>query len=227
MDKKDIGILIACEFSGRVREEFIKLGFTNTWSCDLLDTEIQSNPGRHIKGDVLDWIDLDWKLIIAFPPCTDLAASGAKHFERKRKNGQQQKSIDFFMEFTEYENTKYWAIENPVGIMSNVYRKPDQIIQPFWFGDNARKTTCLWLNNLPKLVPTEMVSLTEDNFYVQPDGRKRDKSMSNLTKKDRAKNRSRTFSGIAKAMATQWGEFIYNELNELEKDEKSNKGENK
>lgn len=193
-------VLISCEFSGIVREAFRAKGH-DAWSCDLLPTEIPSP--YHIQGDVLSILNDGWDLLIAFPPCTHLAVSGAVWFEQKRKDGRQQQGIDFFMEFTK-TSIPLVAIENPVGIMSTKYRKPDQIIQPFWFGHEAQKKTCLWLTGLPKLVPTNMVDRGE--IWVTKDGKKRGGAwtMCLTPSPDRWKIRSRTFPGIAAAMADQW-----------------------
>jgi hypothetical protein len=197
-------VLIACEFSGHVREEFRKLGH-DAWSCDLLPTEIA---GQHIQGDVRPFLDMDWDLIIAHPPCTDLAVSGAKHFARKIADGSQQRSIDFFLDFTEVKCPRV-CIENPIGIMSTIYRKPDQIIHPWQFGDEFEKTTCLWLKGLPKLIPTDIVDKGE--FVTLKSGKKLPKWYSNAPKpKDglpRGLYRSRTSFGIAKAMAEQWSKL--------------------
>jgi hypothetical protein len=144
-------VLVACEFSGIVRDAFRSRGH-DAWSCDLLSTERE---GPHIQGDVLRHLDDGWDLVIAHPPCTDLAVSGARYFEEKRKSGAQQKSIEFFMAFTKLRCK--WAIENPIGIMSRLYRKPDQIIQPWQFGHPESKATCLWLSGLPLLQPTKIL----------------------------------------------------------------------
>ena len=141
-------VLVACEFSGIVRDAFKAKGH-DAWSCDLLPTEI---PGQHIQGDVLDILNDGWDLMIAHPPCTDLCSSGARWFAEKRKDGRQQESINFFMLLVIAPVEKI-AVENPVGIMSTIYRKPDQIIQPWQFGHGETKATCLWLKNLPKLTP--------------------------------------------------------------------------
>ncbi len=180
-------VLAACEESGTVREAFAKLG-CDAWSCDILPSRI---PGQHYQGDVLEIINEDWDLIIAFPPCTDLSVSGAKWFAEKRADGRQQKSIDFFMQFTNLK-CPLVAIENPIGIMSTLYRKPDQIIQPWQFGHGETKATCLWLKGLPKLQPTNIVDGREARIHRMPPG------------PERAKERSKTFSGIANAMADQW-----------------------
>jgi hypothetical protein len=147
-------------------------------------------------------------MIIAFPPCTHLAVSGAAWFEAKRKDGRQQQGIDFFMKFTNTKCDKV-AIENPVGIMSNHYRKPDQIIQPFMFGDEASKKTCLWLKGLPELVPTNIVGTGEKVTYAS--GKSMPKWYAEAYKlppAQRSKLRSKTFDGIAKAMADQWGSLV-------------------
>lgn len=230
-----MNVLVACEESQAVCKEFRKKGH-NAYSCDILDCS-GGHPEWHIKGDVLPlingvctFITMDgqehrvsekWDMIIAFPPCTDLAVSGARHFEKKRADGRQQASIEFFTAFLTARCSKI-AIENPVGIISGEYireyfpylakeyglpRKPDQIIQPYFFGDPHRKTTCLWLKNLPPLVPTNIVEPTLVQ-YTCKDGRKVtfDSSyMASAKKGERGKQRSKTFPGIAKAMAEQWG----------------------
>jgi hypothetical protein len=195
-------ILVACEESGIVTKAFIERGFINTYSCDILPTS-GAYPGHHLQQDVIPLLKEKWDMIIAFPPCTHLAVSGAAWFEQKRKDGRQQQGIDFFMQFTNLDCPKV-AIENPVGIMSNIYRKPDQIIQPYEYGDKASKKTCLWLKGLPKLKSTEIV---EPEFYIYKDGRKDPTwhfSSIGLSSKERSKARSKTFPGIAKAMAQQW-----------------------
>lgn len=201
-----MNVLIACEESQRVCIEFRKKGHF-VFSCDIEECS-GGHPEWHIKEDVLrilngecgfttqngdDWIfPRKWDLIIAFPPCTHLAVSGARYFEQKRKDGRQQQGIDFFMEFIKADCEKI-AIENPIGIMSTHYRKPDQIIQPWMFGHGETKATCLWLKNLPKLEPTNIVDGREQRIWRTPPG------------PERAKERSKTFPGIAKAMAEQWG----------------------
>jgi hypothetical protein len=184
-------VLVACEYSGVVRNEFAKLGH-DAWSCDLLSTEI---PGNHYQCDIKDvtWWSYKWDLIIAHPPCTDLASSGARWFPEKIKSGSQQKSIDFFMYFVDEIDCPKICIENPIGIMSTVYRKPDQIIQPWQFGHGETKATCLWLKGLPLLQPTDVVSGREQRVHNM------------APSPDRWKERSRTYLGIAKAMAEQWG----------------------
>lgn len=201
-----MNVLIACEESQRVCIEFRNKGHL-AFSCDIEECS-GGHPEWHIKEDVLrilngecgfttqngdDWIfPCKWDLIIAFPPCTHLAVSGARYFEQKRKDGRQQQGIDFFMEFAKADCEKI-AIENPIGIMSTHYRKPDQIIQPWMFGHGETKATCLWLKNLPKLEPTNIVEGREQRIWRMPPG------------PERAKERSKTYEGIAKAMANIWG----------------------
>ena len=158
-------------------------------SCDLLPTD---KPGPHYQGDVFDIINDGWDLMIAHPPCTHLAVSGARHFEAKRKDGRQQEAINFFMALANSPIERY-AIENPVCIISTVWRKPDQIIQPWQFGHGETKATCLWLKNLTPLKPTDVVDGREQRIHKMPPG------------PNRWKERSTTFQGIADAMAAQWG----------------------
>jgi site-specific DNA-cytosine methylase len=201
-------VLIACEFSGTVREAFSKLGH-DAWSCDIEPTDIA---GKHYQGDVLDILNDGWDMLIAFPPCTHLAVSGARHFQQKRKDGRQQQGIDFFMQMINAQVDRI-SVENPVGIMSSVYQKPTQIIQPWQFGHEAQKTTCLWLKNLPLLKHTNVVS--KGDFYITPTGKKMPAWMSDPVGADGKKLaygsveikkvRNKTFQGIADAMADQWG----------------------
>lgn len=179
-------VLIGCEESQAVCIEFRKLGH-EAYSCDLLHCS-GGHPEWHIIGDALEAAAGDWGLKIGFPPCDHLAVSGARWFEEKRKDGRQQAGIDFFLKMSEL----YDAIENPIGIMSTIYRKPDQIIQPWQFGHGETKSTCLWLKGLPLLKPTNIVDGREQNIWKMPPSA------------DRAKLRSKTFPGIAKAMAEQW-----------------------
>ena len=214
-----MNVLVACEESQRVCTAFREKGH-NAFSCDILPCS-GGHPEWHIQGDVLKVLNPQllqvgnsqykygiefytnngqdfhtilgkWDLIIAFPPCTHLAVSGARYFEQKRKDGRQQQGIDFFMKFTKADCERI-AIENPIGIMSTHYRKPDQIIQPWMFGHGETKATCLWLKNLPKLEPTNIVDGREQRIWRMPPG------------PERAKERSKTYEGIAKAMADQWG----------------------
>lgn len=184
--------LIACEFSGIVRDAFIDRGH-EAWSCDLLPTE---RHGNHIIADkdlhLLDIIDKGkWDMLLAFPPCTHLASSGARWFEAKRQSGEQEQAINLFLAIANAPVHRI-VIENPIGIMSSKYRKPDQIIQPWQFGHGETKSTCLWLKNLPKLTPTDIVNGRHARVHLEPPG------------PDRWKNRSRTLKGIASAMADQW-----------------------
>lgn len=179
-------VLVACEFSGVVRDAFTAMGH-DAMSCDLLDTE---NPGKHFKGDVLRILDIGWDLMRAHPPCTHLAVSGARWF--KDKQAERLDAIQFFMRLA-LSNIPKTCIENPISIMSTVYRKPDQIIQPWQFGHGETKATCLWLKGLPLLKPTNIVEGREAKVHKCPPG------------PDRWKIRSRTYQGIADAMASQWG----------------------
>jgi len=202
-------ILVACEESQAVTIELRKLGH-EAFSCDLLPCS-GSYPEWHIQGDALQQLYKDWEMLIAFPPCTDLAVSGAMHFERKRQDGSQQKSIEFFMEFVNAPIEKI-AIENPIGIMSKIYRKPNQIIQPYQFGDKAQKSTCLWLKNLPNLQPTDIVEKGDFFEWIDSKTGKKKKQplwyyealIKSKTPEERRTLRSKTFPGIAKAMAEQW-----------------------
>lgn len=222
-----MNILLACEESQAVTIELRKLGH-NAFSCDIQPCS-GGHPEWHINQDVLpilngssddfycrvdfftengDWHLLPWKwdMIIAFPPCTDLAGSGARHFERKRANGSQRKSIEFFCKFL-YADCERIVIENPVGIISGDYikkhfpdlaekydlpRKPTQIVQPYEHGHGETKATCLWLKNVPKLIPTNIVEGREQRIWKMAPG------------PNRAKERSKTYPGIARAMANQW-----------------------
>lgn len=191
-------VLIACEYSGAVRDAFLAQGH-DAMSCDLLPTDVA---GPHYQGDLFDVIDYPWDLMIAHPPCTDLAVSGAAWFAAKRMDGRQQASASFFMALARRsEHIKHVAIENPICIMSSLWRKPDQIIQPWMFGHPESKATCLWLKNLPPLAETNNVhthfkSLPKNQqqriHYLPPS-------------EDRWKERSKTFAGVAEAMASQWG----------------------
>lgn len=196
-------ILIACEESDEVRSRFEAYGF-DAWSCDL---QPNRNPkAKHYQGNVFDIINDGWDAMIAFPPCTDLAVSGAAYFQKKQKDGTQQKSIDFFMRIAN-ANIKHIAIENPVGIMSKVWRKPDQIIHPYYFGDEARKKTCLWLKNLPKLIHVKECNLFEHQSTWVSEGKIVNGYPAWMFNSDK-KHRSKTFPGIAQAMADQWSVAI-------------------
>ena len=189
-------VLIACEFSGVVREAFAKKGHY-AMSCDLLPTDI---PGNHYQGDVFDIINDGWDLMIAHPPCTHLAVSGAAWFKQKIADGRQQQGIDFFMKLANSDIPKI-CVENPVSIMSTKWRKPEQIVHPYMFGHKETKATCLWLKGLDKLsdtnnLKTETLALPKNErmrlHYLPPSI-------------DRGKLRSITYQGIADAMANQWG----------------------
>ncbi len=196
-------ILIACEESQAVTKEFRRLGH-EAFSCDILPCS-GGHPEWHIQGDVLPELKKNWDMIIAFPPCTHLAVSGAAWFEQKRKDGRQQQGIDFFMLFANSKCPRV-AIENPVGIMSTVWRKPDQIIQPYQFGEPFSKKTCLWLKGLPLLTPTKIVDKGEQTKFAS--GTSMPKWYADAWKlppAERSIVRSKTFPGIAKAMAEQWG----------------------
>lgn len=193
-------VLVACETSGAVRNRFRELGH-NAFSCDLLPSE--DNSPFHLQVDLFGghFNFRNFDLLIAHPPCTDLAVSGARWFPAKRADGRQQKSIEFFMRIVNLPVPRI-AIENPIGIMSRLYRKPDQIIQPWQFGHPESKATCLWLKNLPPLEPTRLM--------VKPDcGYWENQTPSGQNKlgpsPDRWKIRSKTYDGIASAMANQWG----------------------
>lgn len=179
-------VLIACEFSGIVRQAFKAKGH-DAWSCDILPTEIL---GQHIQDDVIKHLSDGWDLMIAHPPCTHLAVSGARWFKEKEK--EQQEALLFVIKLLNAPISRI-ALENPIGIISTRIRKPDQIIQPYQFGDPYMKTTCLWLKNLYLLNPTNIVAGREQKCWKEHPG------------PDRWKNRSRTYHGIAKAMAEQWG----------------------
>lgn len=196
-------VLIACEESQAVCKEFRKLGH-EAYSCDIIPCS-GGHPEWHIQGNVLVMLAehvngvYTWDMVIAFPPCTHLTVSGARWFKEKQADGRQQAGIDFFMEFTKL--TIPWAIENPIGIMSRHYRKPDQIIQPWQFGHGETKATCLWLNRLPCLEPTDIVEGREQRIWNMTD--EHGKKLGWNTDEIKAM-RSKTYPGIAKAMAEQW-----------------------
>lgn len=181
-------VLIACEYSGRVRDAFIAFGH-DALSCDLLPTE---QPGPHHQGDVRDLLGDGWDLLIAHPPCTDLAVSGARHFAAKIADGRQGRALDFVRELLSAPIPRI-ALENPVSVISTHVRRPDQVIQPWQFGHGETKATCLWLKGLPTLQPTNVVAGREARVHRMPPS------------PDRWKERSRTYPGIAAAMAQQWG----------------------
>jgi hypothetical protein len=191
-------VLVACEYSGRVRDAFTRMGHF-AMSCDLLPSDA---PGLHYQGDVTDILGQGWDIMIAHPPCTHLAVSGAKHFAAKRQSGVQQEALDFVRLLLNAPIPKI-ALENPVSIISSEIRKPDQIVQPYMFGHQATKTTCLWLKGLPHLTPTNMVDKGER--HVTKSGKSLPKWYNLPPGPDRWKIRSATFQGIADAMAAQWG----------------------
>lgn len=218
-----LNVLVACEYSGTVRDAFINLGH-KAMSCDLLDTDV---PGPHYKGDVFDIINEGWDIMVAHPPCTYLAVSGARWFYHpddhkldvkdrrphpKYPNREQDRdnAIIFFKKLYN-SNIPMIAIENPVGVMSTAFRKPDQIIHPWQFGESASKTTCLWLKNLPKLQPTDIVD--KGDFVTYKSGVRMPKWYAeaiSLEPNERMKVRSKTFQGIADAMAKQYSEYAKN-----------------
>jgi site-specific DNA-cytosine methylase len=183
-----VRVLVACEYSGVVRDAFIAHGH-DAMSCDLLPTE---QPGPHYQGDVRDVLGDGWDLMIAHPPCDHLAVSGARWFPEKRADGRQQAAVEFFL-LLAAANIPRVCIENPVGIMSTQFRKPDQIVQPWQHGHGETKATCLWLKGLPLLTPSNIVSGREGRIWKMPPS------------PTRWKDRSRTYQGIADAMASQWG----------------------
>lgn len=182
-------VLVACEFSGTVRDAFAARGF-DAWSCDLLPTE---KPGQHIQGDVLDVLNDGWDLMIGHPPCTHLAVSGAAWFKYKEK--EQAEALGFVRRLMDAPIQRI-AIENPISVISTRIRKPDQIVQPWQFGHGETKATCFWLKKLPTLQPTDIVEGREQRLHKLPPS------------PDRWKIRSKTYQGIADAMAKQWGDFI-------------------
>jgi site-specific DNA-cytosine methylase len=185
-----VRVLVACEFSGTVRRAFAARGH-DAWSCDILPSE---DGGQHLQGDVRRVLGMGWDLMIAHPPCTHLAVSGARWFKDKRD--QQAEALQFVRDLLAAPIPRI-ALENPVSIISSRIRKPDQTIQPWMFGHGEVKATCLWLKNLPKLKPTNIVEGREARIHRMPPG------------PDRWKERSRTFAGIAEAFADQWGrEFM-------------------
>lgn len=189
-------VLIGCECSGTVRDAFLERGH-NAISCDLKPSK---RPGPHYKGDVRDIINGGWDLAIFHPDCTHLAVSGARWFYKKEK--EQKEALDF-VRLLMSANIPRIAIENPVSIISTHIRKPDQIVQPWMFGDPHTKTTCLWLKNLPLLKPTNIVS--KGKRHVTKSGKSLPEWYNLPPSEDRAEIRAKTFEGFARAMAEQWG----------------------
>ena len=188
-------VLVACEFSGIVRDAFKRRGH-DALSCDLLPTE---TPGNHYEGDIRDILSEEWDLMIAHPPCTHLAVSGARYFKNKRI--EQADALEFVRMLMDAPIPKI-CIENPVSVISTRIRKPDQIVQPYMFGHPESKKTCLWLKNLPKLTATELLELPKAGVWLNQTKSGQNKL---APSPDRWKNRSRTYTGIADAMAQQWG----------------------
>lgn len=181
-------VLIGCEYSGVVRDAFTALGH-DAMSCDLLPTDA---PGSHYEGDIRDVLDYPWDMAVFHPPCTHQSVSGSRHFEAKRLDGRQQQGVSFSLMLAKCDIPRI-ALENPVSILSTLWRKPDQIIQPWQFGHGETKATCLWLKGLPMLQATDVVEGRDDRIHKMPPS------------VDRGKLRSRTYAGIAAAMASQWG----------------------
>jgi len=197
-------VLVACEFSGIVREAFARRGH-DAWSCDLLPTEIE---GQHIQDDVLKHLEESWDMMIAHPPCTYLSYVGTRHWNNEGRYKLRLRAINFFMKFVEAPIEKI-CIENPLGIMSQVYRPPDQTIHPYYFGDDARKRTCLWLKNLPPLVyqlnddlfgGRTATDIPEPVYHLKTSG----KAIHWTEAVKGERKRSKTFPSIAEAMANQW-----------------------
>jgi len=188
-------VLVACEYSGRVRDAFAKRGW-EAWSCDLLESETE---GSHYQGPVEDLICENWNLMICHPPCTHLAVSGARHFAEKIASGEQQQALDFVRMLLDAP-INHIALENPVSIISTKIKKASQYVQPWQFGHGETKKTGFWLKNLPLLQPTNIVEGREAKVHKMPPG------------PNRWKERSRTYQGIADAMADQWGKYV-EELN--------------
>jgi site-specific DNA-cytosine methylase len=186
-------ILIACEYSGVVRDAFSALGH-EAMSCDIIPTD---SPGQHYQGDVRDVLDYPWDMMIAHPPCTHLSVSGARHFAEKKLDGRQQSAVAFFMTLAKADIPRI-VIENPVCIMSTVWRKPEQVIHPWQYGHGETKATCLWIKGLPNLEPTNIVEGRSDRIHKM------------APSPTRWKERSKTYQGIANAMADQWGFFLRN-----------------
>lgn len=208
-------ILLACEESQALCLEFRKNGH-EAYSADIMECS-GGYPEWHIKGDVIEIIEDNWDMMVAFPPCTHLAVSGARHFEKKRMDGRQQQGIDFFMKMINAPIPKI-AVENPIGIMSTQYRKPDQIIHPYHFGDPYSKGTCLWLKGLPPLIYNKKgdkvkqkeivfnelpMEVDKGEFVTFSSGKRMAKWYNEASGNGHL--RSKTFPGIAKAMTNQWG----------------------
>lgn len=195
-------VLVACEFSGKVRNAFLAKGH-DAISCDLKAT---IRPGPHYKGDVFDILYEDWDMIIAFPPCTHLSNAGNRFWKEKQRDGRQANAVEFFKKFWYLPNVEKICIENPIGYMNSNWRKPTQIVQPYMFGDPWVKSTCLWLAGLPPLKPKGAVMPA--GYFVTGGSVTRKEQREKIGFKHGPANselRSITFDGIAKAMAEQWG----------------------
>lgn len=205
-------VLVACEESQAVtlalREEGVE-----AYSCDLLPCS-GGHPEWHIQADALQVCKMEWDAVIAFPPCTNLAVSGARWFPAKQRDGRQQMGIGFFLAFTALDHVPCVAIENPIGIMSRLYRQPDQIIQPYMFGHPETKATCLWLKGLPKLTPTDNVKNVMDTLPAKETHRVHEMPPGPM----RGMLRSKTYKGVAKAMAKQWIPVITQTMRKREPD---------
>ena len=195
-------VLVACEYSATVRDAFRDRGF-DAWSCDILPTE--GDPAWHIQGDALSVLDDGWDLMICHPPCTHLAVSGSRHFAEKIADGRQTQALEFVQQLLDAP-IPHIALENPVSVISSHIRKPDQIIQPWQFGHGETKATCLWLKNLPPLAHTHVEG--GDMFTPAAPEEREQRIWKMPPGPDRWKERSRTYRGIAEAMAVQWGTWI-------------------
>jgi hypothetical protein len=208
MQEKDNGgrelkVLVACEFSGIVREAFKEKGH-DAWSCDILDTEI---PGNHIKGDVLEILNDGWDLMIAHPPCTYLSNVANRVWDNEGREYRRWEAIQFFMKLMLADINKI-CVENPVGVMNRAWRKPDQIIHPYYFGEPYQKKTCLWLENLDVLDYTDTRITKPEPLYICQGEKSKGKKINwceGYRGGNRSHNRSRFWKGIAQAMADQWG----------------------
>lgn len=202
-------VLVACEYSGRVRDAFAARGHA-AYSCDILPTE---SPGPHFQCDVREILSWSWDLVIAFPPCTRLTTTGNRWFPAWQADGSQEAAVEFFFQFTQLDHVPRVAIENPRGIMSSRYRKPDQYVHPWWFGDPWTKQTGLWLKGLPKLVadrPVEPTGYWVSGGSTTRDGKRESREGAKAIQREgtnaaRRHARSLTHQGIARAMAEQWG----------------------
>lgn len=203
-------VLVACEYSGTVRDAFSRLGW-DAWSCDVLPTEskLTVQEGKHIQADVLSILNDGWDLMIGHPPCTYLCVAGL-HYSKKDPERMKKTiaALNFFL--TLYNsNIPHIAIENPVGYISTAYRKPDQIVNPFQFGEPERKKTCLWLKNLPVLVPQTNLEVKPIKTIIRKTGAKAGQPYNYYWRQGKtAHERSKTFEGIARAMAEQWSEYL-------------------